>query len=212
MTDATRLTTGQQALALLKEGNIRYVDSLSSTDPMNQQRPELVSVQNPIAIILGCSDARVPVEIVFDQKLGELFVIRVAGNIVAPSQIGSVEFAAEQFGSKLVVVLGDSHCGAVTACVDALINPEQNYSPNLQSIVDRIRPSVYNLHELATANGQEVDADELVDRSIRANVRMSVSQLKHGSRMLEDLSTTGELLIVGAEYDLETGKVRFLDS
>lgn len=212
MTDATRLTTGQQALALLKEGNIRYVDSLSSTDPMNQQRPELVSVQNPIAIILGCSDARVPVEIVFDQKLGELFVIRVAGNIVAPSQIGSVEFAAEQFGTKLVVVLGHSHCGAVTACVDALINPEQNYSPNLQSIVDRIRPSVYNLHELATANGQEVDADELVDRSIRANVRMSVSQLKHGSRMLEDLSTTGELLIVGAEYDLETGKVRFLDS
>ncbi len=212
MTDATRLTTGQQALALLKEGNIRYVDSLSSTDPMNQQRPELVSVQNPIAIILGCSDARVPVEIVFDQKLGELFVIRVAGNIVAPSQIGSVEFAAEKFGTKLVVVLGHSHCGAVTACVDALINPEQNYSPNLQSIVDRIRPSVYNLHELATANGQEVDADELVDRSIRANVRMSVSQLKHGSRMLEDLSTTGELLIVGAEYDLETGKVRFLDS
>ena len=212
MTDATRLTTGQQALALLKEGNIRYVDSLSSTDPMNQQRPELVSVQNPIAIILGCSDARVPVEIVFDQKLGELFVIRVAGNIVAPSQIGSVEFAAEQFGTKLVVVLGHSHCGAVTACVDALINPEQNYSPNLQSIVDRIRPSVYNLHELATANGQEVEADELVDRSIRANVRMSVSQLKHGSRMLEDLSTTGELLIVGAEYDLETGKVRFLDS
>ena len=212
MTDATRLTTGQQALALLKEGNIRYVDSLSSTDPMNQQRPELVSVQNPIAIILGCSDARVPVEIVFDQKLGELFVIRVAGNVVAPSQIGSVEFAAEQFGTKLVVVLGHSHCGAVTACVDALINPEQNYSPNLQSIVDLIRPSVYNLHELATANGQEVDADELVDRSIRANVRMSVSQLKHGSRMLEDLSTTGELLIVGAEYDLETGKVRFLDS
>lgn len=212
MTDATRLTTGQQALALLKEGNIRYVDSLSSTDPMNQQRPELVSVQNPIAIILGCSDARVPVEIVFDQKLGELFVIRVAGNVVAPSQIGSVEFAAEKFGTKLVVVLGHSHCGAVTACVDALINPEQNYSPNLQSIVDRIRPSVYNLHELATANGQEVDADELVDRSIRANVRMSVSQLKHGSRMLEDLSTTGELLIVGAEYDLETGKVRFLDS
>ena len=212
MTDATRLTTGQEALALLKEGNIRYVDSLSSTDPMNQQRPELVSVQNPIAIILGCSDARVPVEIVFDQKLGELFVIRVAGNVVAPSQIGSVEFAAEQFGTKLVVVLGHSHCGAVTACVDALMNPAQNYSPNLQSIVDRIRPSVYNLHELATANGQEVDADELVDRSIRANVRMSVSQLKHGSRMLEDLSTTGELLIVGAEYDLETGKVRFLDT
>lgn len=212
MPNDTRPKTGQEALALLKEGNVRYVESLTSTDPCMQKRPELISDQDPLAIILGCSDARVPVEIVFDQGLGDLFVIRVAGNVVAPSQIGSVEFAAEKFGTKLVVVLGHSHCGAVTACVDALINPEQNYSPNLQSIVDRIRPSVYNLHELATANGQEVDADELVDRSIRANVRMSVSQLKHGSRMLEDLSTTGELLIVGAEYDLETGKVRFLDS
>ncbi|WP_435979785.1 carbonic anhydrase [Psychrobacter sp. DM4] len=211
-TDNKRPETAQEVLALLKEGNARYVESLNSTDAHMQKRPELVSVQNPLAIILGCSDARVPVEIVFDQKLGELFVIRVAGNVVAPSQIGSVEFAADQFDTKLVVVLGHSHCGAVTACVDALINPEKYYSPNLQSIVDRIRPSVYNLHELATANGQDVDADELVERSISANVRMSVSQLRHGSRILEDLSGSGQLLIVGAEYDLETGKVRFLDS
>ncbi len=211
-TQSRRPETGAEVLALLQQGNARYVDSLTSTDPMTQRRPELVSVQDPLAIILGCSDARVPVEIVFDQGLGELFVIRVAGNIVAPSQIGSVEFAAETFNTKLVVVLGHSQCGAVTACVDALINPEQNYSPNLQSIVDRIRPSVYNLHELATANGQDADANELVERSIRANVRMSVSQLKHGSRSLEDLVSSGQLLIVGAEYDLETGKVRFLDS
>ncbi|MGP4712563.1 MULTISPECIES: carbonic anhydrase [unclassified Psychrobacter] len=211
-TDNNRPATGQEVLALLKEGNARYVESLNTTDPCMQRRPELVSVQNPLAIILGCSDARVPVEIVFDQKLGELFVIRVAGNVVAPSQIGSVEFAADQFDTKLVVVLGHSHCGAVTACVDALINPDKYYSPNLQSIVDRIRPSVYNLHELATANGQDVDADELVERSISANVRMSVSQLRHGSRILEDLSGSGQLLIVGAEYDLETGEVRFLDN
>ncbi len=207
-----RPESGAEVLALLKEGNARYVESLSSTDAMTQKRPELVSVQNPLAIILGCSDARVPVEIVFDQGLGELFVIRVAGNIVAPSQIGSVEFAAEQFGTKLVVVLGHSQCGAVTACVDTLMNPEQNYSPNLQSIVDRIRPSVYNLHELATANGQDPDVDELVERAIRANVRTSVSQLKYGSRVLEELSGSGKLLIVGAEYDLKTGKVRFLDN
>lgn len=212
MTANTRPKTGQEALELLKEGNTRYVDSLNNSDPMMQKRPELVKDQDPLAIILGCSDARVPVEIVFDQGLGDLFVIRVAGNVVAPSQIGSVEFAAEAFGTQLVVVLGHSQCGAVTACVEALINPDQHYSPNLQSIVDRIRPSVYNLHELATANGQDVDADQLVDRSIRANVRMSVSQLKHGSRALEDLSNSGQLLIVGAEYDLETGKVRFLDS
>ena len=212
MPNDTRPKTGQEALELLKEGNTRYVDSLTNTDPCMQKRPELVNDQDPLAIILGCSDARVPVEIVFDQGLGDLFVIRVAGNVVAPSQIGSIEFAAEKFGTKLVVVLGHSHCGAVTACVEALINPEQNYTPNLQSIVDRIRPSVYNLHELATANGQDVDADELLERSISANVRMSVSQLKHGSRALEDLTNSGQLLIVGAEYDLETGKVRFLEN
>ncbi|MES1965664.1 carbonic anhydrase [Psychrobacter sp. AH5] len=211
MPNANRPKTGAEALALLKEGNARYVDSLTS-DPSTQRRPELVRDQDPLAIILGCSDARVPVEIVFDQGLGDLFVIRVAGNIVAPSQIGSVEFAADKFDTKLVVVLGHSNCGAVSACVDALINPEQNYSPNLQSIVDRIRPCVYNLHELATANGQDADAEELIDRSIRANVRMSVSQLKHGSRALEDLSSSGQLLIVGAEYNIDTGKVRFLDS
>lgn len=211
MIDDTRPKTGEEALALLKEGNARYVDSVADPDPMLKHLA-LINDQDPLAIILGCSDARVPVEIVFDQGLGDLFVIRVAGNVVAPSQIGSVEFAAEKFGTKLLVVLGHSHCGAVTACVEALINPEQYYSPNLQSIVDRIRPSVYNLHELATANGQDVDAEELIDRSIRANVRMSVSQLKHGSRILEDLCASGQLLIVGAEYDIATGKVRFLDS
>lgn len=211
MTDRKRPTSGQEALELLKNGNERYVTSLTSTDPMTQKRPELVDKQEPFAIILGCSDARVPVEIVFDQGLGDLFVIRVAGNIVAPSQIGSIEFAAEQFGTQLVVVLGHSHCGAVTACVDTILNPEQNYSPNLQSIVDRIRPSVYNLYELASATGQDVDTDKLVDSSIRANVRMSVSQLKHGSRILEDLYNSGKLLIVGAEYDLKTGEVEFFE-
>ena len=212
MTHDTRPKTGAEALALLKEGNLRYIDSLTNPDPMTRKRPALVSDQNPLAIILGCSDARVPVEIVFDQGLGELFVIRVAGNVVAPSQIGSIEFAAEKFDTQLVVVLGHSHCGAVTACVEAMIDPDKYYSPNLQSIVDRIRPSVYNLHELATANGNDIDADELVRRSTRANVRMSVSQLKHGSRALEDLNNSGQLLIVGAEYDLETGIVRFLDN
>lgn len=202
--------TGEQALQMLKAGNGRYVENLTNPNP-SIKNAQLITEQNPFAIILGCSDARVPVEIVFDQGLGDLFVIRVAGNIVAPSQIGSVEFAVEKFGTRLVVVLGHSSCGAVTACVETLISPDQYYAPNLQSIVDRIRPSVYNLHELATANGQDVDVDELIRRSIRANVRMSVSQLKHGSRMLEDMVGSGELLIVGAEYDLQTGVVSFLN-
>ncbi|WP_434353365.1 carbonic anhydrase [Psychrobacter sp. HD31] len=206
--------TGEQALSMLKEGNDRYVASLSDKDGLIQTTPKLVSVdeQNPVAIILGCSDARVPVELVFDQGLGDLFVIRVAGNVVAPSQIGSVEFAAEKFGTRLVVVLGHSHCGAVTACVEALMNPEQKQSPNIRSIVDRISPSVYNLHEIAAASGEEVDINMLIDRSVRANVRMSVSQLKHGSRIIEDMVDSGELLVVGAEYDLKTGKVKFLNN
>lgn len=199
-------------LQTLKDGNARYVERLSNHKAITATVPVLTQVQDPVAIILGCSDARVPVEIVFDQGLGELFVIRVAGNVVAPSQIGSVEFAVEKFNTKLVVVLGHSHCGAVTACVEALMYPDLYYSPNLQSIVDRIRPSVLNLHEIATASGQDADVGELTAKSIRANVRMSVSQLRHGSRFLEDMVSAGELLIVGAEYDLQTGKVLFLDN
>lgn len=206
----TVVNNAEQALQMLKDGNARFVESLKNPNATLLASNALTDVHEPYAIILGCSDARVPAEIIFDQSLGDLFVIRVAGNVVAPSQIGSVEFATEKFGTKLVVVLGHSHCGAVTACVETLINPEQYFSPNLQSIVDRIRPSVYNLHEIYTANGQAVDVNELVERGIKANVRMSVSQLKHGSRALEDLVNSGQLLIVGAVYSLQTGKVEFL--
>lgn len=205
-----RQKDAKSVLQALKEGNQRYRQRLSNCESLSASVPVLVEEQDPVAIILGCSDARVPVEIVFDQGLGDLFVIRVAGNVVAPSQIGSVEFAVEKFGTKLVVVLGHSHCGAVTACVEALMN-ESQYSPNLQSIVDRIRPSVLNLHEIATAGDNVMEMGEFIDRAIRANVRMSVGQLMHGSRFLEDMVASGELLIVGAEYDLTTGSVRFFE-
>lgn len=206
-----RPETAEQALEMLKQGNARFVENVQNPQSTLLASNTLTHVHEPFAIILGCSDARVPAEIVFDQGLGDLFVIRVAGNVVAPSQIGSVEFAAEKFGTKLVVVLGHSHCGAVTACVETLINPDQQFSPNLRSIVDRIRPSVYNLHEIYTANGQDIDEQELINRGIKANVRMSVTQLKHGSRILEDAVNNGSLIIVGAVYDLDTGKVTFIE-
>jgi len=157
--------------------------------------------------VLGCSDARVPAEIVFDQGLGDLFVIRVAGNIVAPSQIGSVEFAAAAFGTRLVVVLGHSNCGAVHATIEQLARPSREQSRNLRSIVDRIRPAVEGLLE-RTPPG---DWQALEQQAVRANIRMSANHLRHGSELLEQLIQNDGLLVVGAEYSLETGVVDFFD-
>jgi carbonic anhydrase len=177
------------------------------TSPGHSRRAEIAKQQEPFAIVLGCSDSRVPAEIVFDQGLGDLFVIRVAGNIVAPSQVGSVEFAATRFGTRLVVVLGHSQCGAVLATLEELGRPSEAQSRNLRSIVDRIRPSVEAL--LATDLGHHPDA--LVRQAVRANIRVSANQLRHGSEVLEQLIQKDRLLVVGAEYSLETGVVEFFD-
>jgi carbonic anhydrase len=171
-------------------------------------RPEqLTGGQEPFAIILGCSDSRVPAEIVFDQGLGDLFVIRVAGNVVAPSQIGSVEFAATKFDTRLVVVLGHTQCGAVHATIEQLREPSEARSRNLRSIVEFVRPSVEALLE----DGYGDDVDRLVAEAVRANIHASVEQMRHGSEILEELERDAGLRIVGAEYDLETGRVEFLD-
>lgn len=195
------------ALAALREGNQRFVSELSRDGPGTARRRELPAGQEPFAIILGCSDARVPAEIVFDQGLGDLFVIRVAGNIVAPSQVGSVEFAAEAFGTRLVVVLGHSNCGAIHATVEQLVRPAREQSRNLSSIVDRIRPAVAGLLE----RGVPPDRQALERQAVRANIRMSADQLRHGSAVLEQLIHKDGLTVVGAEYSLETGVVDFFD-
>ncbi len=201
----------QEALERLRDGNRRFVSDVQGGRALSranqERRDELLFGQEPFAIILGCSDSRVPAEIVFDQGLGDLFVIRVAGNVVAPSQVGSVEFAAEQFGTRLVVVLGHSMCGAVSATLQQLERPSENRSPNLYSIVDRIRPSVESLMETELRN----QPGELLRRAVRANILASVTNLRHGSRILEQLIDRGRLLVVGAEYSLETGVVEFLD-
>ena len=198
----------QKALERLRDGNRRFVSDIRShTIASGTRRDELAAGQDPFAIILGCSDSRVPAEIVFDQGLGDLFVIRVAGNIVAPSQVGSVEFAAERYGTRLVVVLGHSQCGAIIATLEELQRPSENQSPNLRAIVDRVRPSVEGL--LATDLRHDLSA--LVDEAVRANITASVDHLRHGSVLLEQLIRANGLLVVGAEYSLETGMVDFFD-
>ena len=199
----------RDALQRLRDGNRRFVAEVRGRQSAvsRARREEVAAGQEPFAIILGCSDSRVPAEIVFDQGLGDLFVIRVAGNIVAPSQVGSVEFAAAQFNTRLVVVLGHTSCGAIQATVDELGRRSEEQSRNLRSIVDRIRPSVEPLLGTSLA----LDRDVLVHQAVRANIRMSAHQLRHGSELLEQLIQTGGLRVVGAEYSLDTGVVEFFD-
>lgn len=207
MTTSNQLTAAE-ALSRLEAGNNRFLSTVKDGEiDLHERREKLLAGQNPFAIVLGCSDSRAPAEIIFDQSLGDLFVIRVAGNIVAPSQIGSVEFAAEQFGTPLVVVLGHTHCGAISATVDQLKQPTEMRSPNLHSIVRRIQPAVQGLVD-AHAGGDET---ELKAQCGRANIRASVNQLRNSSEILEARIAKGQLRIVGAEYSLETGRVDFFD-
>lgn len=203
------MISAMDALERLRQGNARFASGQRKRGVPGDagKRGELVEGQAPFAVILGCSDSRVPVEIVFDQDLGDLFVIRVAGNIVAPSQVGSVEFAAARFGTRLVVVLGHSSCGAIEATLEELRRPTGSQSRNLRAIVDRIRPAVEEL----VAPELGANPLTLARHAVRANVRASANHLRRGSDLLEQLMRTDGLMVVGAEYSLETGVVDFFD-
>ena len=200
----------RRALKILKDGNARFVERLArSGGPANVQEPlELPDEQRPTAIILGCSDARVPAEIVFDQGLGDLYVIRVAGNIVAPSLVGSVEFAVSEFGTRLVVVMGHTRCGAVQATIEEIRRPAGPPSANLASIVDRIRPHV----ESYVRENPHEESSAVWRGAVRANVHASVDELRAGSAILEQLIAEDSILVVGAEYCLGSGVVTFFDN
>lgn len=191
------------ALARLVEGNRRFAKANGSALARSWSRKQAMEEQRPFAIILGCSDSRTPVEILFDQGFGELFVVRVAGNIVAPSIVGSIEFAATQFGTRLVVVMGHTHCGAIGATVNALRTGTGPSSKNLQSITNRIAP---HIQELVRRKDERI-----LHEAMRANVRASADHLRHGSHILEERVMAGQVVVVGAEYDLETGVVQFFD-
>ena len=203
------MISAAEALDRLRDGNRRFVSQERGRDG-NQNRspgPWLSGRQEPFAIVLGCSDSRVPMEIVFDQGLGDLFVVRVAGNIVAPSILGSIEFAAQEFGTRLVVVLGHTECGAVLASLETIERPGEISSPNLQSIIDRVLPSVAG----SVRDGRDLGPDDLVRNAIRRNVRASAAQIRRDSRVLAGLIETDGLRIVGAEYSIDTGEVEFFD-
>src|SRR5579871_475748 len=215
MTAEHSIIPAAEALECLKAGNGRYLQNVRSVDSMlSHSKRDISAPQLPFAVVVGCSDSRAPAEIVFDQGLGDLFVIRVAGNIVAPSQIGSVEFAAERFGTQLVVVMGHTNCGAIAATIEAITASAAGAaggaggaSRNLMSIVNRVRPAVEGLMSTDLVR----DSVRLHREAMRANVRASVNQLRHGSEVLERLAHEGGLAVVGSELDLSTGEVRFFD-
>ncbi|QIK38637.1 carbonic anhydrase [Caldichromatium japonicum] len=209
MSRSAQTCSAWEALERLREGNRRFTQNLTSLDRLltYQRRAELSAGQRPFAVILGCSDSRAPAEILFDQGLGDLFVIRVAGNVVAPSQIGSVEFAVSRYGTRLVVVLGHIHCGAIDATLESLVAGEDSDSRHIASIVERIKPAVLPLVETELRHNRSA----LHRAAVRANIRASANQLRHGSAIIERLIAEDGLIVIGAEYNLDSGLVDFFD-
>jgi carbonic anhydrase len=201
------MITAEDALQRLRDGNARFAAGESEPEALHSagRRERLTERQEPFAIIVGCSDSRVPVEFVFDQGLGDLFVVRVAGNIVSKTQLGSIEFAAGNLGARLVVVLGHTNCGAMDATIEAVQRGAMPESDNLRLIVDRIRPSA----ERALAVGGSSDRAGLVDLVGRENVRSTVEAIRNAPGIIRRLAREDGLTVIGAEYSLATGAVEF---
>ncbi len=196
----------KNALNKLKEGNQRFVagSTIHDAESIHTSRIANQHGQKPFAVILGCSDSRVPAELVFDQGLGDLFVVRVAGNIAASSQIGSIEFAVSMFESPLVIVLGHSSCGAINASLNAMKDPDQKVTKHIASLVEQIEPAI---------NSLAVDGLDKVDPAdaVKANVMNSVADLCNHSEVIKSRIEAGLLQVEGAHYDLKTGQVEFYD-
>lgn len=202
------MKTPQQVIEDLSAGNQRFLrgDSIQSSNASLKKLKDFAKTgQLPKAIVLCCSDSRAPVEMIFDQDIGDLFVIRVAGNVVAPSLVGSVEFAVSTFGTNLVLVMGHTQCGAITSTIDHIENSHAISSENIHDIVSRIKPHIFPITQLG------LSPEEMQARAVEANVRASVSQLSHSSRLVEGLMSQGKLQILGAVLDLATGRVAFLE-
>ena len=190
-----------EAQQRLTDGNNRFINNKSLERTFEPQQKN-IKAQQPFAIILGCSDSRVPIETIFNQSFGDLFIIRIAGNIVAPSQIGSIEFAVSLYNTPLVVVLGHTHCGAISAAINESIH-KKSLSQSVNSITKRIDPVIKPLLT------DDVSHDDLVCQVANANILQSVSQLKSDSQILKQKIANQELTIIGAKYSLQSGEVEF---
>ena len=201
------MMTAREALLRLQEGNARFVAGDADPDAQcaSARREQLLEGQDPFAIVVGCADSRVPVEFVFDQGLGDLFVIRVAGNVVSQTQLASIEFAAQEYDAKLVVVLGHTGCGAMRAALAAVRSGREPEPANLRMLVEKIRPAV----ECAIEGGDGQGMDALADLAGRENVRRAVDVIRNDPGVIRKLVDDEGLEIVGAEYSLATGVVEF---
>jgi carbonic anhydrase len=188
-----------EAISKLKDGNGRYTSgSLQHPDQTADRRTELANVQHPFAVIVSCSDSRVPPEIVFDQGLGDLFIVRVAGNVMNDEGLGSIEYAVDHLGSRLILVLGHQRCGAVDAAKQT-IAAKGKAPGHIQSLVTAIKPAV------------EATAKDDLDTTIKVNVKNVVQSLRSSTPILKTEVDSGKIQVVGGYYSLDTGAVTFLD-
>ncbi len=201
------MSTASETLARLKEGNARFCACANKAGIESAARAALADGQSPSAVILGCADSRVSPELAFDQGLGELFVVRVAGHVVAAAALESVELAVEQLGAKLVVVLGHTGCAAVRATLAEVQSPGTPAAEKLSAVIHHIKPPV----EAVLSLRPEADQAAMMQESVRANIRHAAGQLREDSAVISTLVESGEVLVVGAEYSLETGAVEFID-
>lgn len=197
--------TPDSALQALREGNDRFVASKQANRNLQQQVSETTKGQWPFAVVLGCIDSRVPPEMVFDQGIGDIFSARIAGNCITEEIVGSIEFGCKVAGAKLLVVLGHSHCGAIKGACDGV---EMSH---LTTLLGRLKPAVDATPEPADAAQRTSGNPAFVQTVADNNVKSMVEQLPTFSPVLGEMAAAGEIKIVGAMYDIETGKVRWFE-
>ena len=201
--DTQQTTTPQEALQFLREGNYRFINNLKTNRNLLQQVNETRDGQFPFATVLSCIDSRTSAELIFDQGLGDIFSIRIAGNVINDDILGSMEFACKIAGSKLIVVLGHTKCGAIIGACD---NVQMG---NLSTLLNKIQPSVY--FERTTSDNRNSGNAEFVEKVARIQVKRSVENIIEQSVVLRELIEKDEIGLIGALYDVETGQVEFLE-